>query len=69
MAKIDETIPKEVMQSLRASGFAFQTAIREEIRPPQRVDRPRIRVSLAGRYESRQFPRHRRRKGKIHPRH
>jgi hypothetical protein len=25
-------IPKEVMQSLRASGFAFQTAIREEIR-------------------------------------
>ena len=32
MAKIDETIPKEVMQSLRASGFAFQTAIREEIR-------------------------------------
>jgi hypothetical protein len=32
MSKIDEAIPKEVMQSLRASGFPFQTAIREEIR-------------------------------------
>jgi hypothetical protein len=32
MSKIDEAIPKEVMPSLRASGFPFQTAIREEIR-------------------------------------
>jgi hypothetical protein len=31
MPKVDETIPKEVMPSLRASGFPFQTRIRHEI--------------------------------------
>ena len=31
MSNVDETIPKEVMQSLRASGFPFQTHIRHEI--------------------------------------
>jgi hypothetical protein len=29
--KVDETIPKAVIQSLNASGFPFQTAIRHEI--------------------------------------
>ncbi len=31
MSKVNETIPKEVMESLQKSGFPFQTAIREEI--------------------------------------
>jgi hypothetical protein len=31
MSKIDETIPKAVIDSLQRSGFPFQTAIRHEI--------------------------------------